>query len=94
MYTSCITVSLNIIIIKRCCPILCVQAVDQVLAQVQLLERCGDFARMYSGGMKRRLSVALSTVGDVQIIFLDGTLSFWSFFFPGGRCCFCIPLSH
>lgn len=47
---------------------------DQVLAQVQLLDRCGDFARMYSGGMKRRLSVALSTVGDVQIIFLDGML--------------------
>jgi ABC-type multidrug transport system ATPase subunit len=48
------------------------QAVNQVLHQVQLYERSHDFARMYSGGMKRRLSVALSTVGDVQIIFFDG----------------------
>jgi ABC-type multidrug transport system ATPase subunit len=43
-----------------------------MLAQVQLLDRSADFARMYSGGMKRRLSVALSTVGDVQVIFFDG----------------------
>jgi ABC-type multidrug transport system ATPase subunit len=46
--------------------------VDQILQQVQLLDRSSDFARMYSGGMKRRLSVALSTVGDVQIIVFDG----------------------
>ena len=45
---------------------------DDVLRQVQLFDRSQDFARMYSGGMKRRLSVALSTVGDVEVIFFDG----------------------
>lgn len=40
--------------------------------QVQLYDRRTDFARMYSGGMKRRLSVALSTVGSVDVIFFDG----------------------
>jgi ABC-type multidrug transport system ATPase subunit len=47
------------------------RAVDQVLTQVQLLDRKHDFASTYSGGMKRRLSVALSTVGDVKIVFFD-----------------------
>ena len=47
------------------------QAVDSVLAMVQLEERADHFARQYSGGMKRRLSVAMSTVGDVEILFLD-----------------------
>lgn len=46
-------------------------AVDAVLAQVQLTERATSFAHTFSGGMKRRLSVALSTVGDVRIIFFD-----------------------
>jgi ABC-type multidrug transport system ATPase subunit len=47
-------------------------AVDNVLDTVQLRERSHEFCGGYSGGMKRRLSVALSTVGDVDIIFLDG----------------------
>jgi len=47
-------------------------SVDSVLNMVQLKERCNQFARQYSGGMKRRLSVAMSTVGDVEILFLDG----------------------
>ena len=54
---------------------------DQVLQQVQLLDRAQHFARTYSGGMKRRLSVALSTVGDVQVIFFDGEL---------GLLCYCV----
>ncbi len=47
-------------------------AVDNVLNMVQLLDRSNNFAKQYSGGMKRRLSVAMSTVGDVDILFLDG----------------------
>ncbi len=46
-------------------------SVDSVLNMVQLKERADQFARQYSGGMKRRLSVAMSTVGDVEILFLD-----------------------
>ena len=47
------------------------QAVVAVLEQVKLEDRKNDFASAYSGGMKRRLSVALSTVGDVDILFFD-----------------------
>jgi ABC-type multidrug transport system ATPase subunit len=46
-------------------------AVDNVLELVQLSDRSSEFCRQYSGGMKRRLSVAMSTVGDVEILFLD-----------------------
>mmetsp|Transcript_32 Transcript_32/g.58 ORF Transcript_32/g.58 Transcript_32/m.58 type:complete len:1981 (-) Transcript_32:168-6110(-) len=46
-------------------------AVDTVLNMVQLKERANEFCSQYSGGMKRRLSVAMSTVGDVEILFLD-----------------------
>jgi ABC-type lipoprotein export system ATPase subunit len=48
------------------------EAVRHVLSKVQLLDRADDFARTFSGGMKRRLSVAMSTVGDVDLLFLDG----------------------
>ena len=54
-------------------------SVDSVLNMVQLKERSDHFARQYSGGMKRRLSVAMSTVGDVEILFLDGMC--WLFTF-------------
>lgn len=46
-------------------------AVEKVLDLVQLSNRSSEFCRQYSGGMKRRLSVAMSTVGDVEILFLD-----------------------
>lgn len=46
-------------------------AVESVLNLVQLQDRSSEFCRQYSGGMKRRLSVAMSTVGDVEILFLD-----------------------
>jgi ABC-type multidrug transport system ATPase subunit len=46
-------------------------AVDSVLNLVQLYDRGSEFCGQYSGGMKRRLSVAMSTVGDVEILFLD-----------------------
>lgn len=49
-------------------------AVDNVLELVQLRERAEDFCRQFSGGMKRRLSVAMSTVGDVDVLFFDGNV--------------------
>ena len=45
---------------------------DAVLDRVQLLRRADTPARDFSGGMKRRLSVAMSVVGEVDIVFLDG----------------------
>lgn len=47
------------------------QSINSVLEKVQLLDRCKDFSKNFSGGMKRRLSVAMSTVGDVDVVFLD-----------------------
>ena len=47
------------------------QAVEAVLAKVELLNRSNEFAKAYSGGMKRRLSVALSAVGQVEMILFD-----------------------
>ena len=41
------------------------------LEAVNLGKVSGNRVTSYSGGMKRRLSVALSSVGDPDIIFLD-----------------------
>ena len=43
-------------------------AVENVLTRVKLTDRANDFCHQFSGGMKRRLSVAMSTVGDVSSI--------------------------
>lgn len=42
-----------------------------VQRQVNLGKVSGNPVTSFSGGMKRRLSVALSSVGDPDIIFLD-----------------------
>ena len=48
------------------------QYVDEKLELVQLTDVKNQQVHGYSGGMKRRLSVALSTIGnDLKIIFLD-----------------------
>jgi ABC-type multidrug transport system ATPase subunit len=46
-------------------------AVSHVLARLQLLRRSQTLARNFSGGMKRRLSVAMAAVGDAAVIVLD-----------------------
>ncbi|CAI9112243.1 OLC1v1012662C1 [Oldenlandia corymbosa var. corymbosa] len=49
------------------------QAVDDSLAKVNLL-RGGDADKLsmqYSGGMKRRLSLAISLIGDPKVVYLD-----------------------
>jgi ABC-type multidrug transport system ATPase subunit len=40
---------------------------------------CDKQARAYSGGMKRRLSVAISFMGDPLVVYLDepSTVSVW-----------------
>lgn len=45
--------------------------VATILHQVQLFDYRNQYVKTFSGGMKRRLSVALSLVGDVNIIILD-----------------------
>eukprot|EP00177_Eucheuma_denticulatum_P008362 GFKZ01015212.1.p1 GENE.GFKZ01015212.1~~GFKZ01015212.1.p1 ORF type:complete len:867 (+),score=102.01 GFKZ01015212.1:295-2895(+) len=45
--------------------------IETRLDDVQLLEKKNVFAGSYSGGMQRRLSVALSLTGDPRIILLD-----------------------
>ncbi|GAB3941323.1 daunorubicin resistance protein DrrA family ABC transporter ATP-binding protein [Kribbella albertanoniae] len=44
---------------------------DRLLEQFDLVEAGGKLAMTYSGGMKRRLDLAMTLVGSPQIIFLD-----------------------
>ncbi|KAI8909842.1 hypothetical protein EDD86DRAFT_190712 [Gorgonomyces haynaldii] len=45
--------------------------IQQRLGQVKLLSVADVRAGTYSGGMKRRLSLVISTIGDPKIIFMD-----------------------
>jgi len=45
--------------------------VDDLLEQFDLVEAAGKTPPTYSGGMKRRLDLAMTLVGDPRIIFLD-----------------------
>ena len=45
--------------------------VEEVLHVIGLAERAGDQAKTYSGGMQRRLDVALGLVARPQVLFLD-----------------------
>lgn len=44
---------------------------DERLKAVKLDTLKSSFVKSFSGGMKRRLSLALSTIGDPAFIFLD-----------------------
>lgn len=44
---------------------------DELLDMMALSERAGEQARKYSGGMKRRLSIAMALVSNPQVLFLD-----------------------
>ncbi|SFR83308.1 ABC-2 type transport system ATP-binding protein [Agromyces sp. CF514] len=44
---------------------------DDLLARFSLTEAGGRRAATYSGGMRRRLDIAMSLIGDPSIIFLD-----------------------
>lgn len=43
----------------------------ELLQRVQLLPAAGVRSAAYSGGMKRRLSVALALTGDPKVLYLD-----------------------
>ncbi|GGU50110.1 ABC transporter ATP-binding protein [Lentzea flava] len=45
--------------------------VDEVLEVVGLADRAGDLAREYSGGMKRRLNVAIGLLHEPRLLVLD-----------------------
>jgi ABC-2 type transport system ATP-binding protein len=44
---------------------------DELLDRFQLTEAAGRFVRTYSGGMQRRLDVALGLVHQPRVLFLD-----------------------
>jgi ATP-binding cassette, subfamily A (ABC1), member 3 len=59
--------------IKGVPPALVKEATSVKLAEVGLSEEDSDrLAAGYSGGMKRRLSLATATIGNPSIVFLDG----------------------
>ena len=43
----------------------------ELLGTMGLMERAKDLVRNFSGGMKRRLSIAMALISDPQILFLD-----------------------
>jgi ABC-2 type transport system ATP-binding protein len=45
--------------------------VDEVLAQVDLLDRAKDKAKVYSNGMRQRLVIARALLNHPQVLFLD-----------------------
>ena len=53
-----------------------------LLKQVRLEEAGKVRAGRYSGGMKRRLSVAIALIGDPKIVFLDEPVSTLSLSHP------------
>lgn len=54
-----------------CCYLQVTEQGSRLLEQVQLTPAAGKRSSSYSGGMKRRLSVALALLGGPQLVFLD-----------------------
>lgn len=50
---------------------LVLQVADNSLAEVKLAEAAKMRSGSYSGGMKRRLSVAIALIGDPKLVILD-----------------------
>ena len=50
--------------------------VEERLGAVKLLNVVDNPVASYSGGMKRRLSVVIATIGDPKVVFLDGNLRY------------------
>jgi len=48
-----------------------VKLADELLERFNLTEDGAKLASTYSGGMRRRLDIAMSLIGDPQVIFLD-----------------------
>lgn len=45
--------------------------IDELLEQVTLTDRAGDRVETYSGGMKRRLNIAIGLLHRPQLVFMD-----------------------
>lgn len=45
--------------------------VERALEEVNLTEKAQSYVKTLSGGMKRRLSVAIALVSDPKIVYLD-----------------------
>jgi ABC-2 type transport system ATP-binding protein len=45
--------------------------VDELIARFDLVDAAGQMVMKYSGGMRRRLDLAMTLIGDPRIIFLD-----------------------
>ncbi|MHA1857208.1 MAG: ABC transporter ATP-binding protein [Promethearchaeota archaeon] len=44
---------------------------DELLGQMNLLDRANDLVRTYSGGMKRRVNVLMAVIHNPEVIFFD-----------------------
>jgi ABC-type multidrug transport system ATPase subunit len=58
-------------VLKGISPLQIVQEVNAKLSQAGLLQVANQRVSTFSGGMKRRLSVAISSIGEPRIIFMD-----------------------
>jgi ABC-2 type transport system ATP-binding protein len=47
------------------------ERVDTVLSYVSMTERANDLVRTYSGGMKRRINLAVGLINNPRVLFLD-----------------------
>lgn len=57
-----------------------IQVVEKSLAEVRLTQSAKMRAGSYSGGMKRRLSVAIALIGDPKLVILDEPVCGFHFF--------------
>lgn len=49
----------------------CGVASDRLLFSLQLSEHAGALTKQYSGGTKRKLSMAIALIGSPPVLFLD-----------------------
>lgn len=54
-----------------------VQVAEKSLAEVKLTAAASVRSGSYSGGMKRRLSVAIALIGDPKMLFLDEPVRYY-----------------
>lgn len=54
-----------------------IQVAEKSLAEVKLTAAASVRSGSYSGGMKRRLSVAIALIGDPKMVFLDEPVRYY-----------------
>jgi len=62
------------------------QEVTNLLSEVRLTEAGTVRSRSYSGGMRRRLSVAVALIGNPSVVFLDEPVSALPAFLAPQQC--------